>query len=244
MGISSTQPNVASQGVPSGSPSTSNKAPQQEAVASKSSSAFLSAAAALGGRLVTGAVTLFRGSSHVLGALMVALGNTLFKQLKKQLKEQTKANDNSSPPMDPLKDAKACVVAGAQTKETLQAIQQKYQEKKNELLKEFQKKYPQKLLPDSSHQTLKPSSSAPADPIYKGAAKTPEDDARANDTTIFQNIINQSFDDPKKAERAVNFLAKKLDKFIDSTIKGAVEKNPAIDASKTANEIAITVLNA
>ncbi len=220
-------------GLPSSKTSTEKRVADQKKATSTIFNIFLSAAAAIGGHLFTSAVTLLRGSSHVLGKFMVALGSTMLKQLKAMVETNSKSSTPHSN-SNILQNAKAYVVAGAQTKETIGEILKAHQENQEKLLEKFKRQYPTKY---PSGKTSKTPSSEPTTPP-KGLARAAEDYKRENDTTIFQNIINQSFDDPKKAEGAVNFLAKKLDEFIDSTIKEAVEKNPAIDASKTANEIA------
>lgn len=163
------------------------------------------------------------------------IGLNVLKELSKVAAKMAQGFIRSNPNTDLLKNAKAFFRAGKNSskdsKKTSRAT-----------IRNIEGKTPKNFPLDSSVKVPKTPSSEPADPIYKGDAKTEEDDERANDTTIFRDIIKTPFRDPKKAEGAVNFLAGQLDEFIDSTIEGAVEQNPAINASKTANKIALNVI--
>jgi hypothetical protein len=241
MHITSPQRNLGSQGVNPGSLSKSPNALKQESADQKKatstiSNIFLSAAAALGGRLFTGAVKLLRGSSRSFGEFIMQLGSTMLKQLKEMAKSPSSSTPTSKSNL--LQGAKAFVEAGHETQTIITDALKVHQEKQTQLLKELQEKYPQKFPSDSSVNASKTPSSKPTGPLYKGPARTAEHDARANDKTIFQDIIKTSFGDPKKAEGAVNFLARKLDGFIDSKIEEAVGNNSAVGDGNTVNEIA------
>ena len=94
----------------------------------------------------------------------------------------------------------------------------------------------EKTPPNSSGKVTETSRN-PTDPFYKGPARTEEDYK-----TSFKNIIERC--SHTEDTNRVNYLAGALDRVINFKINRAVKNNPAIDASKNAEEIAETVLRA
>jgi len=207
-------------GTPPSSDATKQKAADQTEANSIISNIFLSAAAALGVHLVTGPVKLLRGSSLIFGKLIMQLGSTMWEQLKKMAK-----SPSSSPSQqgnDPLQSATSLQPQSLKTPD--------------QILKTGKEEGQPEILP-FSNSSVNASKTRSSDPLYKGPARTEEDYK-----TSFKNIIERC--SHTEDTNRVNYLAGALDRVINFKINRAVKNNPAIDASKNAEKIAITVLNA
>jgi len=176
----------------------------------QNSSIFLNAPAALGARFVTGAGILLRGSSRILGTLVVQLGLTTLKQLKEMIKSLSSnllGNENAGPLEQETRFVQLLVNEGKKTQTYLKELQDGYQKTQNEPLSELNKKHPTKDSTNSSGKVrqklleqLKKLPVAPGLPEVPTHEIKVQKDTNADPTTADPTTADPTTADPTTAD--------------------------------------------